>query len=161
MLYRTGATRWAGAALCMLMAVLAWGCAPAWKRPRITLGKIALAGGTIFEQGLKLSLKVTNPNDRDIPLERLRFELLVAGVSYANGQSDVPVNVPRRGEATVEIEASLQLARLLSKLPSLKGEDGRVPYQLKGEAVVQGFGTLPFDQAGSLSPGDLKRFLLR
>ena len=161
MQYRIGVARRLGVVYCVLTAMLVWGCAPVWKRPQISLGRIELAGGAIFEQSLRLSLKVTNQNDIDIPLERLRFELLVAGVSYANGQSDVPVTVPRRGEATVEIEASLQLARLLAKLPSLKGEDGRVHYQLKGEVLVSGVGALPFDQAGSLLPGELKRFLSR
>ena len=146
---------------CLFASLLLSACAPVWKKPEVMLGKIELGGGTILDQRPKLKLKVRNPNDRDIPVEKLRFELLVASMSYASGQSDVPVSIPRRGEATLDLDASLQLARLLGNLASLKGEDDRLNYRLKGEVVVQGFGAVPFDHPGSLDIASLKRLFSR
>lgn len=145
----------------LLTALSVWACASVWKRPEVTLGKIELAGGKVFDQHLKLKLKVRNPNDRDIPVEKLRFQLLIAGKSYVSGQSRESVTIPHQGEAELDVEASLQLASLLRNLPAIKGDDGRLHYRLNGDVVVVGYGSVPFDQPGVIELGAFERLFAR
>lgn len=143
---------------CVLVLALLFfsGCATRWQKPEVSLVDVEPAGGTLFEQRLKLRLRVRNPNDRDIPVERLHFQLVVAEKRFASGQSASPVLIPRQGEAVVDVEASLQLASLLRSLPAIKGEDGRLHYRLRGEVIVEGYGAVPFDHPGVLDLGLLE-----
>jgi len=136
----------------LLLSLTLSACATHWQKPEVSLIDVQLAGGTVFEQRLKLKLKVRNPNDRDIPIESLRFQFIAGDKRFASGVSSNPVLIPRQGETVVDMEASLQLASLLRSLPSMKGDDGKLHYRLQGEVAVQGYGTVPFNHPGVLDP---------
>lgn len=136
----------------LMLGVLS-GCATRWQKPEFSLVDVQLAGGTVFEQKLKLKLRVINPNDRDIPVENVRFSFVVAGKRFANGFSSAPVVIPRQGEAVVELEASMQILSLLSTLSTAKGDDGKLHYRLQGDVQVQEHGVVPFDHPGVLDLG--------
>ena len=134
----------------LLVCLLLAGCASSWQKPDISLADVQLAGGTLFEQRLKLKLRVYNPNDREIPIESLHFQFLAGDKRFASGQSSHPVLIPAQGEALVEMDAAMQLASLVRNLPELTGGDGKLHYRLRGNAEVKGYGQVPFDHPGEL-----------
>ena len=135
---------WGLLPVCLLLA----GCASSWQKPDISLVDVQLAGGALFEQRLKLKLRVYNPNDREIPIEALHFQFLAGDKRFASGQSSHPVLIPGQGEALVEMDASMQLAGLVRYLPELTRGDGKLHYRLRGNAEVKGYGQVPFDHPG-------------
>lgn len=139
----------------VLLGLWLTACAPVWQKPDLNLLDVRLVGGNLLQQKLRLQLQVRNPNDREIGIEALEFGWLVGGQEFASGRSAMPVTIPARGEGVLELEADARLLGLLRRLPDLSTSDGRVPYRLKGEASIRGYGKLPFDQPGSLDPGRL------
>ncbi|KAF7597719.1 MAG: hypothetical protein CGU28_17010 [Candidatus Dactylopiibacterium carminicum] len=136
------------------VGVLAAGCALRWQKPEVRLVEVALAGGNLMEQQLALQLAVHNPNNRKIELDALQFDWLAGETVFASGQSLQAVQVPAQGEARIPLTAKLRLLPLLQRLPQLLDADGRLPYRLRGQADVAGYGTQPFNVSGKLDlPG--------
>lgn len=144
--------KWAWS-LTLLVCLALAACGSPWKKPEVSLADVQFAGGTLFEQRLKLRLRVYNPNDREIPVESLSFQFFAGDKRFASGQTNRAVRIPCQGEALVDIEASMQLASLLRHLPGLTGGDGKLHYRLRGYAVVEGYGNVPFDHPGELDLG--------
>ncbi|NSL55564.1 LEA type 2 family protein [Uliginosibacterium aquaticum] len=139
--------------LLCLLALAA--CAPVWQRPQVALMDVRISGGNLFQQKLRLQLRVTNPNALDIGVESLVFEVLVGDSQFASGRSSAPVTIPKRGEGRVDVDADAQVLGLLRRLPELTGGDGKLHYRLKGEAQIKGYGRTPFDQPGELDVSKL------
>lgn len=141
--------------VCLALAA----CGSPWKKPEVSLSDVQFAGGTLFEQRLKLKLRVYNPNDREIPLEALSFQFVAGDKRFASGQTTRAVRIPAQGESLIELEASMQLASLLRQLPQLTGGDGKLRYRLRGSAVVEGYGGVPFDHPGELDIGTIEEMV--
>ena len=145
--------------MALLVCLALAACGSPWKKPEVSLADVQFAGGTLFEQRLKLKLRVYNPNDREIPLEALSFQFVAGDKRFASGQTSRAVRIPGRGETLVELDASMQLASLLRHLPELTGGDGKLRYRLRGSAVVKGYGGVPFDHPSELDLGIFEEFI--
>lgn len=145
-------------ALALALALFLAACASVIPQPP----KVALAGLDIesiglFEQRFILQLRVTNPNNVDIPVEGINFDVDVNGRHFANGISNLAVTIPRQGETVLEVRATSNLAAFLRQWQESEksGEPG-LDYRVKGNLRVSGYGALPFDHRGEAL---LPRFL--
>ena len=91
--------------------VLGWlaGCTGTWLRPlkpEVALADVRFEGGNLLEQRFVLTLRVTNPNRFEIPMQGLTFTLDVADQPFAHGMGNRPVTIPALGEALVEVKAT-------------------------------------------------------
>lgn len=138
------------------MKILLWAvalflaaCATHFEKPAVTLVGVDLESLGLFEQRFILKLRVKNPNDVDIPVEGLVFEVELNGRPFANGVSNVGVTIPRLGEAVLEVKASSNLAAFLRQWRDLEkeGKPG-MDYRVRGNLRVSGYGALPFDHRG-------------
>ncbi|MDQ8020972.1 MAG: LEA type 2 family protein [Moraxellaceae bacterium] len=144
--------------LAVLVSVLVLGgCASllGLKSPEVTLADIQLADSRLLEQRFRLTLRVTNPNDRELALEGVSFQMEVNGQRFAQGVGATPVVVPKLGDALVTVEGSAQIVALLRQLPRLAESGGKLRYRLRGEAITRDFGRLPFDRGGEFDPVSL------
>ncbi len=66
-----------------------------------------------------------NPNDVEIPLTGLNFEVEVNGQPFARGVSNKPVTVPRLGEEILEVTAVSTLANVLRQITEWKSGETR------------------------------------
>ncbi|WP_374246872.1 LEA type 2 family protein [Zoogloea sp.] len=144
-----------------LAGALLGGCAGSTFRPlkpEVSVADIRVEGGNLLEQRFLLTLRVTNPNRFEIPVEGLSFTLEVAGEPFARGVGNKPVTIPALGEALVEVKATAGLAGLaMRQFKNLgKGVD-KLEYRLKGQLVTGNFGGYDFDQKGELDPARLLR----
>ncbi len=126
-------------------------CVSLPKAPTLAWTGVTLDVIGFREQRFTLKLKVSNPNDVDLPLERLEFDIELAGQPFAHALSDRPMTVPARGEATLAVEASGNVIGFIHRLGPLHGDSASLGYRLKGDAVVTGYGRIPFDKKGSVS----------
>lgn len=136
-----------GSALAMLA-----GCASlTMKSPEVSLSSVEIREFGLFEQRLGLALRVVNPNDTDLAIEGVEFEVEVNGQGFAKGVSNKAVTVPRLGEATLDLVAVTTLGGLLKQLGEMaKGGRDAVEYRIRGRLHAYGLRDIPFDSRREL-----------
>jgi LEA14-like dessication related protein len=131
------------------LAALAACSAMRLQAPKVSLADFELRGGNLVEQRFALKLRVQNPNDREIAIQGVSFDLDISGKPFAHGVGDKPVTLPRFGEGVVEVEAVSNLGSLVAQIGEIAkvGKEG-LPYRVTGNVVAEGFGSVPFDSRG-------------
>lgn len=126
--------------------------------PRVTVSDIDLVDATLLEQRFALTLRLQNPNDADISIRGLDFEVVVNGQHFARGVSDRAVTLPRFGEALLEVDAVSDLGSLLRQLVEV-GREGRpgFEYRVSGRLATGSLGSVPFESRGELQLPELPR----
>lgn len=124
------------------------------QKPEISLAGLDLVEIGLFEQRFALRLRVQNPNDVDLPIAGLSFDVELNGQHFARGLSNKPVTIPRMGEAVLEVTATSNLGSVLKQMRELqKGGRDRVDYRISGRISLEGFespGGFPFERKGDL-----------
>jgi LEA14-like dessication related protein len=147
----------AAAALCSLALSVA-GCSalgPKIEVPRLSLVHVAMTSADIFNQQFLVRVHVQNPNDRELPIKGIDYELFLEGDSFAEGLSNKPFVVPALGETefdmTVRTNFVSGVGRLLSRL---NGRD-QVQYVVEGKVLTElGMAKkIPFQETGTVSLG--------
>ena len=119
--------------------------------PRVSVGEVGLKHFDLFEQHYDVGLQLSNPNDFDLKLEALDFEIELNGLPFASGQSRTATVIPALSGTVLRVDAVTQsknLAQQIRALPPQATRDG-VPYRVRGR-VKTGHSPiwLPFDHAG-------------
>jgi LEA14-like dessication related protein len=141
--------------LLLIVFVLA-GCAslPGGMEPlRVNVSDIQMRDATAFEQIYDIQLRLQNPNNQDLPIQGLSFNLEINGTSFASGGSSDTVVIPRLGSGLVRVEAVSGLGGILQQLLKLqKGPPGALTYRISGVAYVGAAGSrLPFEDSGEIA----------
>jgi LEA14-like dessication related protein len=137
----------------ILPALALWGCATmtgGLEAPRVHVSAIELREATLFEQVYDIRLRVQNPNNQDLPVQGLSFELEINGTTFARGGSAEAVVIPRLSSGIVQVEAISGLGGILQQLMKLQGAAPKsVAYRISGAAFVGAEGwRLPFEDRG-------------
>lgn len=119
--------------------------------PDVQLVNIVPQDATLFEQVLRIDLRIINPNDFDLPLDGLTFDLRVNGDRVARGTSSDSVTIPRLGDGVMEVvtrTSSLAIVRQMINPPA----GGVYEYEIRGAVFLKGFGNrkVPFERKGEL-----------
>lgn len=140
------------AALVLSLLAACTGLGGITQKPEIALSGIDLRHIGLSEQRFGLKLRVRNPNDAEIPIVGLTYEVEVSGQRLASGVSDKAVTVPRHGEAILELSAVGNAGVLLRQLSAaLKSGRQFVPYRLSGRLNTGHFSEVPFDYKGEVA----------
>ncbi|MGH8275413.1 MAG: LEA type 2 family protein [Steroidobacteraceae bacterium] len=152
---RAAAAWHAAAALGVAGALLSAACAlaPRFATPQLSILGVQLLSSDLWQQRLKVRMRVQNPNDRTLPVRGLEYTLEVEGQEFANGASDASFVVPARGEAqfdmSVTTNAAGTLMKLLGRGPDALGQSIR--YRISGKiSLSEGWlRSIPFEQQGA------------
>lgn len=119
----------------------------------MTLADVTLAGGSLLEQRYRLELRVQNPNDREIAVRGLDYELRLNERPFATGVSSAAVTLPAYGTQVVELEAFSGLREFVEQFLEVgRRGSGVVRYRLTGHVrLASPPVTLPFDRSGEFS----------
>lgn len=141
-----------------LDSLLLAGCASwfrAVERPEVYVVHVEPMAGEsgLFEQRLKVDLRIRNPNDYDLDVTGVDFHLDVNGNQLARGLGNQSVTVPRLSETMLSVIAAtglMDVVRQVSKLGENQGQD--VAYALRGTLYIgHGWGSrVPFESADRL-----------
>ena len=126
--------------------------------PKVSVADVAIKSLSLFEQQLDVGLRISNPNDFELTIEALEFELEVNGRPFASGLSSNVTRVPAMASALLRVDTFTQSKNLVQQFKRLSPDalkDG-VPYRVKGRIKTdQSSRWLPFDHAGVVG-GDEK-----
>ncbi|MEN9317159.1 MAG: hypothetical protein RIS35_3552 [Pseudomonadota bacterium] len=109
---------------------------PGLKSPRIEVVDVSIRKVSTSEIGLLITLDAVNPNDLEVPLSNLRFDLDLLGRPFGEGRATEPkLLLPPMARRTVPIELSVRMARIIEVMRDLRlGSDSTFPYVLRGSA---------------------------
>ncbi|MCL2658284.1 MAG: LEA type 2 family protein [Betaproteobacteria bacterium] len=130
------------------------------EKPEVRVVGLDLQDATLFEQTIRMKLRVTNPNAQDVAIDGMRFAVEINGQEFAKGMTGESVVLPRLGDAIVTVDARTSLIELLRQLPKLKDSNGKFAYRVYGDIVTRDYGRLPFDRKGELSAEEIGNRLL-
>ena len=150
----------------------AGGCAtlaPRLETPELSLLGIQMMSTDMFAQKFRVRVKVENPNDLELPVRGLDYQIFLMGDSFAEGMSSDRFVVPARGEAEFDMVVTTNfvssLGRLISRVGGGKLDD--LDYEIAGDVLLdRGFvRKIPFNHHGkvdiaralklSREPGDI------
>ncbi len=119
--------------------------------PQVHLTDIRLLPGGLLEQRFQVDLRLGNPNDFDLELDGLTFEVELNDRPFARGLSNQSVTVPRLGEAQLRVVASTTLIDVVQQMLVL-GERSDLSYRIAGVIYLRGMTTrkLPYETSGNL-----------
>ncbi len=119
--------------------------------PKVSIADVEVKSLGLFEQKFDVGLRIANPNDFDLKIEGLDFDLEINGRPFASGLSRVSALVPAASNTVMRVEAIVQsknLVRQIKTLPSETLKEG-VPYRIKGRVKTdKASAWLPFDHSG-------------
>ena len=120
--------------------------------PEVSLVGLGFGRAGLFEQELRLDLRLRNPNDFDIGVDSLRFALEVNEKDFAYGRTTQELDLPALGETVVPVRVNVPTSDLLERVMAL-GSERRIDYRLKGEAELDNlfFRRVPFEREGKLA----------
>jgi LEA14-like dessication related protein len=134
----------------LLMAALA-GCAYTHlEKPRLEVVDVQMLKGDLLQQQLKVRMRVQNPNNRELPVAGITYELAVAGEAFAHGDSEKNFVVPALGSAEFDVNVTANAATALLKILSAGRKLESVDYRLTGKVALSSglLRSIPFDQKG-------------
>ncbi len=144
-----------GAVAMLGAAVLLGACAlaPKFTAPTLSVVSVQAQSSDLWEQHLRVRVRVQNPNPRALPVKGLEYTLEVEGQELANGSSAASFVVPAMGEAEFDMNVTAHLASALIALLGQHGADAAgegVDYRLVGKvSLSEGLmRSIPFDQHG-------------
>lgn len=126
--------------------------------PRVSVATVDLRQIGMLEQHFDVGLRVANPNDFDLTIEALEFDLEVNGRAFAKSLSRAATKIPAASSAVLQIDAIMQSKNLLEQLRTLTPDALKqgVPYRIWGRIKTdQSSRWLPFDRSGVYG-GDAK-----
>ena len=131
-------------------SLLLFGCARLHlQSPSVTVVSMDVVEASLLEQRYSFKLRVQNPNDLDIAVTGMSFEIKVNDQPFAKGVSNKPVKLPRLGEAVLEVTAVSDLSGVISQIDRIrKGDLSSVSYLVKGRLVTRSFPDLNFESKG-------------
>jgi len=138
----------------LLMLAVLTGCAYArLEKPKLEVVDVQLLKGDLLQQQLKLRMRVLNPNDRQLPVAGITYELAVAGEAFAHGESERDFIVPALGSAEFDVNVTANAATALLKILAGGRKLETVDYRLTGKVALSSgmLRSIPFDQKGTVN----------
>jgi LEA14-like dessication related protein len=120
--------------------------------PEVLLVDITPLDATMFEQRLKVDLRVRNPNDFDLEVTGLDFTLHLNDQRLARGLSNKASTIPRLGDSVISVETTTSTLDVIRQLLKLSQRQ-EVNYKVDGILYAKG-ARLPFENQGVLLDTD-------
>jgi LEA14-like dessication related protein len=120
--------------------------------PEVSLAGLGFGEPGLFEQQLRIDLRLRNPNDFEVAIDRVTFNLEVNDKPFAHGRASEGLDLPALGETVVPVTVEVPTNDLIERVMEL-GSERRLDYRLTGEAELDSlfFSKVPFHREGKLA----------
>lgn len=141
-----------GMMVMMALALLSACSLTHFEKPRLDVVDIQLLKGDLLQQQLKVRMRVDNPNDRELPVRGITYELQLSGEAFAHGESERDFVVPALGSAEFDVSVTANAAGAVLKLLAGGRKLDEVEYRLVGKVLLAAGmkRSLPFDHVGKI-----------
>jgi LEA14-like dessication related protein len=140
---------------CLLL--LAAGCAGIGGElltPRVKVLEVRPLTADMFAQRFTVRVQVQNPNDLELPVRGIDYQLMLMGDSFAEGVSNEAFLLPALGEAEFDMTVTTNFMSALGRLVSRAGGGklDKIEYEFTGKILVDKgvIRKIPFSQQGVL-----------
>lgn len=123
------------------------------RAPKLEVADVSILDVGLSQLRFAVVVRADNPNDVDVPLTDLKFDLDLLGRPFASGIAAEPrLVLPRRAARDVPVEFTVPTIRLVELVGRLTGSGWiNLSYRLKGNATWgSGFIPIPFEKSGDL-----------
>lgn len=131
-----------GACLALFAVALLGACSTLPSKlvsPKVNLVSIQMMSTDMFAQKFRVRVKVENPNDLELPVKGLEYQILLMGDSFAEGNSTDRFVLPANGEAEFDMIVTTNfvssLGRLISRVGGGKLEN--LDYEITGDVLLE------------------------
>ena len=123
-----------------------------FETPKFGIANIAPKDVAIFEQRFDVQLRIQNPNNFDLGINGIRFEIDLNEKEFGNGMSGQAVTIPRFGSEVITGEVITGIGSFLRQMQGMSSSATKLRYRLKGKAFAQAPSsfTIPFDESGEV-----------
>jgi LEA14-like dessication related protein len=103
-------------------------------------------------------VRVENPNDRELPIRGIDYELFLEGDSFSEGVSNKPFVVPAKGETEFDMIVRTNFVSGVARLMSRLNGRQQVQYVIEGKVLtdISMAKKIPFQESGTVSIGIMK-----
>lgn len=128
------------------------------EEPEVTLVDLKPLPSEGVEQRFEITLRILNPNDRDLAADGIDLILDLNGQRLGRGVSATPFHIPQLSDDTVKLVATTHLLDVVRQAFALSSTQGQLDYQLRGRIRLEGsIGWIRFSKEGSLLPESARR----
>lgn len=122
------------------------------QKPQLQVVNVQMLGGNLLQQQLRVRMHVQNPNDRELQVRGITYELEVAGEKFAHGTSDSDFLVPARGETEFDVNVTANAAAAVLKVLGSSAKLDDVAYRVVGKVQLASglLRTIPFEHQGRM-----------
>jgi LEA14-like dessication related protein len=138
-------------AVAMFMVVAGCGGVTSLQAPDLDVVDVKLLGGDLSGQQLRVRMRVTNPNDRELPVKGITYRMEVGGEQFASGESESSFVVPALGATEFDMSMNADMAGMVFRLLGSGRKLDNVDYRLSGKVSLSSgmLRSVPFDKKGS------------
>ena len=131
---------------------------PKLEVPQLSLVRVAMTSADIYNQQFLVRMHVENPNDRELPIRGIDYELFLEGDSFAEGVSNKPFTVPAKGETEFDMVVRTNFVSGVARLMSRLNGRQQVQYVFEGKVLtdISMAKKIPFQESGTVSLGVMK-----
>ena len=120
------------------------------RQPDLSIVGVELVKGDVFQQQLRVRMRVHNPNDLQLPVRSISYEVELAGKAFAHGESTGDFVVPPNGDTQFDVNVTANAAAAVLHLLG-SGQDNP-QYRISGKVQLASglLHNIPFDHTGQL-----------
>jgi len=121
------------------------------KPPKVSVAEVDVKSIGLFEQRFDVGLRVANPNDFDLTIVALEFDLELNGRAFAKGLARTSALIPATSSTVMQVDGITQSSNLIQQFKLLSSDlmKSGVPYRISGRVKTDKSSRwIPFDQTG-------------
>jgi LEA14-like dessication related protein len=123
-----------------------------FETPKVSIANIEPKDMTLMEQRFDVQLRIQNPNNIDLGINGVRFDIALNGKEFGSGMSGAKVTIPRFASEVITGEVITGLGTILRQAQGFTSGATKVQYSLKGKAFAESPSsfTIPFEDIGDI-----------
>jgi LEA14-like dessication related protein len=111
---------------------------------------VQMVRGDLLRQEMRVRMLVQNPNNRELAVRSIEYQVQVAGEAFAHGESERDFTVPANGEQEFDVSVTANAAAMVLRLLGGGRRPDAVEYRITGKVLLAKglMRNIPFDQKG-------------